>query len=309
MGCCMKIDRLLAITIYLLNHGSVSAAYLARRFDVSKRTIQKDIDSLCAAGIPITSGLGISGEFEIIDSFSLKRQTIDEEDYERIIIALKGLCSSYRNVRALNTLEKLLLRSSIRSEEKVFLDFGVLNDNKRLTDYTKIIEFAIDKRICLRIVYLDSNNVKCDRIIEPVAIIYKWYSWYMFGYRPNKDTYKLYKIIRIDSLNATIMPFKKDHINPQEILTNYLSKSSKEYFDIRLLCKSEVKYSIMEYLGGIIEKEFDNGDFILNLHLPKHERVWFSILVGFSDKVKVIEPDIVRDKLMETAKNILLNYK
>ena len=52
----MRTDRLYAITVYLMNHGKTSAGELARRFEVSVRTIQRDMDSLCAAGIPIADG-------------------------------------------------------------------------------------------------------------------------------------------------------------------------------------------------------------------------------------------------------------
>ena len=104
----MKIDRLLGIVIYLLNRDIVSANALSERFEVSVRTIQRDIETLNLAGIPVTSLQGVNGGYGIIDSFKLERQIANTEDYLFIIIALTGMSSAYNSKNLEATLEKLL---------------------------------------------------------------------------------------------------------------------------------------------------------------------------------------------------------
>jgi predicted DNA-binding transcriptional regulator YafY len=95
----MKTDRLLALTIYLINHGTVSASALSERFEVSKRTIQRDIDSLNMAGIPVSSTLGAEGGYRIEDGYKLQNQIAGADDYRHIVAALRGLASAYDDRR------------------------------------------------------------------------------------------------------------------------------------------------------------------------------------------------------------------
>ena len=92
----MKIDRLMAVTIYLLNHGKTSAQKLAEHFEVSPRTIMRDMEALGQAGIPIVSTCGAEGGYEILDTYVMEKQAANHEDFHFIAAALKSLrgCSS-----------------------------------------------------------------------------------------------------------------------------------------------------------------------------------------------------------------------
>ena len=138
----MKIDRLLGIVVYLLNREIVNANALAEKFEVSTRTIQRDIETLNLAGIPITSMQGMNGGYGIIDSFKLDKQIASIEDYQFIITALTGMNSAYNNRKLEATLEKLL---NVYEKEqfikaKVRLDFSVSREGNNLDEYLKVIE-------------------------------------------------------------------------------------------------------------------------------------------------------------------------
>ena len=70
----MKIDRLMGIVVYLLNHGRTSAQKLAEEFEVSSRTIMRDLESLDQAGIPIQSFYGAEGGYQLMEDFVLEKQ-------------------------------------------------------------------------------------------------------------------------------------------------------------------------------------------------------------------------------------------
>ncbi len=135
----MKIDRLLAITMFLLNRETVSASALAERFEVSKRTIQRDIDTLNQAGIPITSVYGVEGGYEIMDGFKLTKQIAGVDDYLNIIIALKGLSTAYESQKINETLDKALYAMQ-GGEQQIFIDFSAAREGTLVNEYLHIIE-------------------------------------------------------------------------------------------------------------------------------------------------------------------------
>lgn len=103
----MKSERLYAITMYLLNHGRTSASELARHFEVSVRTIQRDIDSLCCAGIPVAALTGANGGYEIAQRFELESHAATKRDYSWIFTALRGLVTATNDPGASRVLEKI----------------------------------------------------------------------------------------------------------------------------------------------------------------------------------------------------------
>lgn len=306
----MKIDRLIGITMYLLNRNIVSARELADKFEVSLRTIVRDVEALNMAGIPISSSTGASGGYEILDTFNLNKQITNMEDYLYIITALKGMCSAYDNKKLETTLEKLLVSNKYKSDnQRFFLDFGVAKEGENIPEYIKMLEDTISDEYLIEFDYTSSDNKTTHRVIEPLALSYKWYGWYLFGYCTSKNDYRIFKLNRITNIFMTKTPFTHEHANIAELLEAKWNNDSRTYMDIKLLCRAEVKVPVMEYLKGTILEEHENGDFIISLHLPENERMWFSLLLGFGDKVKVLEPKELKDKLLQKACEIQNLYK
>lgn len=306
----MKIDRLIGITMYLLNRKVVTSRELADKFEVSIRTIVRDVESLNMAGIPITSLTGTNGGYEILDSFKLNKQITNMDDYLYIITALKGMCSAYDNKKFEATFEKLLATSKYQNgKQRLFLDFSVAKEDENIPEYIKMLEGAISAEYMVEFDYTDSENKTKHRVIEPLALTYKWYAWYLFGYCTYKDTYRIFKLNRISNIFITKRSFIRKQSNIEELLEAQWNNDSRMYWDIKLMCKSEVKIPVMEYLRGEIIEEHENGDFIISLHYPENERMWFSLLLGFGDKVKVLEPQELKDRLIKKAYEIQNLYK
>ncbi len=120
----MKIDRLYAIMIYLLNHGKTSASELARHFEVSARTIQRDIDVLCLSGVPIAATTGINGGYELTDTFQMAKHTATQADYTHILTALRGMATATKNQKVSMTMEKI---SALTEKDDVCMITGLIN--------------------------------------------------------------------------------------------------------------------------------------------------------------------------------------
>jgi len=137
----MKTERLYAITIFLLNHGKTSASELAKKFEVSVRTIQRDIDSLCRAGVPVVSEMGAAGGYCLTDSFKMDAQLATDEEFADILTALKGFSTAINNTQVDKIVEKIASLTK-EKENSVILDFSVLKeiDNVLITRIQEAIK-------------------------------------------------------------------------------------------------------------------------------------------------------------------------
>lgn len=224
----MKIDRLISITFYLLNRETVSASQLALQFEVSKRTIQRDIDVLNQAGIPIVSTYGAEGGYSIIDGFKLVKQTANLDDYLNIITALKGLESAYGGKKVSATLDKMLTVIKIE-KQRIFIDLSSVRESICVGQNLWIIEKAIDERKLLKINYTNAENFSYERIVEPLALSYRWYAWYLFAFCPQRNAYRLFKLPRISCLETTPGFFSREHGDAEKLMQNHMKSDNRRY--------------------------------------------------------------------------------
>ena len=305
----MKTDRLLSIVIYLLNHDTVSAAKLAQRFEVSKRTILRDIEQLSLAGIPIKSIPGANGGYSIMEGYKLDGRIINAEEQASIITALKGFLSSYDDKRYNNLLEKVSSILPGKQRQYIFLDFGASGENNEIQEKLKTLEKAIQDKNIVRISYVNALGGSSNRLVEPIALNYRWYAWYLLAYCQTKQDFRIFKLARISALERTGTPFTKEHDDPAALLEQAFQGVGRGELNITLLCKADVRVQVCEYLDGDIVETLDNGDFIMRMCALEDERMWFAMLLSFGNKVTVLEPDELKTRLAETAENILSLYK
>ena len=307
----MKIDRLLGMIMYLLNRKVVSATTLAEEFNVSVRTIQRDINSLTMAGIPIISFHGSSGGYSIMDNFKLDKQIMDIDDYLYIIKALKSLSSAYENNKIRKALEKVLAIVPEQNREgfkelnsKLSVDLSVLKENHILEESISLIEDAIDQKRVIRFSYTNSKYQKSMRTTEPISIMYKWYTWYIIAYCYKAEDYRLFRVSRIRDLKVLNENFANEHSDTDSIIRKCFNTDKRKYMNIKLLCKPEIRVSVEDYFanGNIIEKE--DGQFILEISLPENEQHWLGKILSYGKKVKVIEPIRLKKIILKTVAEI-----
>lgn len=307
----MKIERLLGIVIYLLNRDIVNANTLAKRFEVSTRTIQRDIETLNLAGIPIISMQGTDGGYGIIDDFKLEKQIASKEDYQFIIAALIGMNSAYNSKKLEITLEKLLSvsRQGKSISPKVKLDFSVSREGSNIDEYLKIIENAIDKQRIITFEYTNSYGDKTSRSAEPVGVIYKWYAWYMLGYCCDKKDYRLFKVVRMRNLKKLKESFSVKHENIDNLLTKQENQDNRKYMNVKILCKEEIRVSIEEYFPNARITVKEDRNFILQFYALDNEIGWKGLLFTYGNKIKIIEPEELKTEFMLKAKEIIDSHK
>lgn len=312
----MKIDRLLGIVIQLLNHERVSARELAGKFEVSIRTIQRDIEALSKAGIPVVSSQGSSGGYGIMEGYKLDNQIMDTDDYYFIVTALKGLCSAYGNSRAEQALDKM--RSVLPGAGEripgptgrhMVIDFGAFRESGHVSEHIPVIEAAVDGARVLEFDYTNSQHECTHRLVEPVAAVLKWHAWYLLAYCQMRCDYRLFRIGRIRNIRITERFFSMKHPIADEIIREMEEENGRAYIRLKLRCRPEIRVSIEDYFPKGMFQMSSDGTFAMETHVPEDEPFWLGALLSYGDKVEVLEPDSLRRSILEKARALEALYR
>lgn len=302
----MKIDRLLGETIYLLNHGRMSATVLAERFEVSKRTIFRDMDTLCIAGIPVRSNYGGDGGYEIMDTFRLQQQVAGQTDYGFIISALQALLTAYRDKDLEATIEKMKSLTDVRSN--LMIDLSVAHENVDQNALLFLLNKAIENKQTVQFQYTNSEGKSKEIEVEPALVMYRWYNWYLVGYRVSHKDYRMYKVVRMDSLQ--ILPKHNSHEHDSEqILAQMESQpDTRNLMTIRLSGDASIRSRCKEYLNGTFTKDCEDGTFEYEFTVPNGEQFWYGMLLSFGGHAKVLSPDSLIARIKEDLHGVLERY-
>jgi len=304
----MKIDRLLAITIYLLNRDIVTGKELAEKFEVSERTVQRDVESINMAGIPISSIRGVNGGYQIMDTFKLSKTPASKADISNILIALCGMKTALDSKQIDATIEKMKSFSS-SGGKKISLDFSIVHENERVSVYLKQISKAINNHKVISITYVNADNIVSKREIEPLLLNFKWYTWYLTAFCMEKQDYRIFKLARIQELAVLKKECKKQHLADEKLFDALMNADNRKYINIKLLCKKSTEFVIQEYLPNCKITNIDDESFYCMVHAPENERFWYAILLSLGDDVKIVEPKSLKKKVYENAAKMINLYK
>lgn len=304
----MKIDRLYALTLYLLNYGKSSASELAKHFEVSVRTIQRDIDALCQAGIPICAFTGVNGGYEILNDFKMNHQLASEDEYAYIATAINGLKTVTNNPMADDIYEKITAISK-NSNTGMILDFSVLRegDEKLL----QMLQSAVKNKKVVKFSYTNNSGKTREHCVEPIAVIYKWYAWYMLAYNPEKQDYRTYKLVRMEDICTTENKFSKEHMSAEDILNdcNNSYQGKDKTTKVRMRCRGNAIHRIKEYLHGQLIESLENGTVIMEIHVVENEQWWIGVVLSQGNEVEIMEPEHIKERIIKNAKDILFLYE
>lgn len=309
----MRIDRLLGIVVLLLNRERISARLLADKFEVSIRTIYRDIESINMAGIPIISHAGNNGGFGIMDNYKIDRQVLSLNEMISIVTALKGVSSTITENDYDNVSEKILslVPDDKKQEmqerfEELIIDIVPWGYKEIAKTYIKEIQQAISNKKLIRFKYRNNRQEEVTRIVEPMTLVFKGYAWYLFGYCKKRSDYRIFKLVRMNELITTHESFKRRNSRYQEFMKLPVNTTNK--VDLVLWYSKEVMPMVEEYYDESCINYNNDGSAVVKLSLPEDEWL-YSILLSSGENVKVIKPEHIAKKIKERAKKILANYE
>lgn len=294
----MQINRLFEIVYILLEKKKITAQELAERFEVSTRTIYRDLDILSSANIPIYCSKGKGGGIGLLDDFVFNKSLLSEKEQNEILTALQGL-EKLNVIQEKETLEKMstLFHKNITQWLEVdFSDWGIERENK-----FELLKKAILNHQLIHFTYYNSKGEKIQREVEPLQIKFKSKDWYLIGYCKTKKGYRTFKLQRMNELKVLKETFERQ-----------LSKIEEKIIPIptvklRLQIAEELSYRIFdEFKPEQIQKKKD-GNFWVEVEYPENDWL-YGYLLSFGDKIKIIEPEEIKEKIKNKAKKIIENY-
>lgn len=300
----MKIDRLIGIIAVLQQHKKVTAPYLAKKFEVSRRTINRDIEDICRAGIPIVTTQGKGGGISIMDGFNLDTTVFTTEELQAIFTGLKSIDSVSRTSYAERLANKIAGKNAVISlPDNILIDLSTYYKDS-LSSKIELLKKAISEKRLVRFHYY-YNKGEADKIIEPYRIMFKWSNWYILGFCTERQDFRMYKLNRLWDLQITGTEFETREIPEQN--TSIHGYFADDYV-ITALFDSSVKYRLIEEYGVGCYTETDGGRLLFRQGFTNID-VMISWLLSFGDKVEVVEPVEIREKMIGIAQNMLKMYK
>ena len=239
-----------------------------------------------------------------MDGFVLDRQVASSREYDWIVAALKGMASAYAGKSLKQALEKVQSISHT-GDAAVSLDLGVASEDDKIKGQLMLLEKAIEERCVVRFSYTNSHDEVKEIQAEPVCLQYKWYNWYLIAYYEKYQDYCMFKLVRMDKLQATDRKFMNGH----KLSDIKLKDSTDRIVHIRLYGKAAIKAKCREYLNGRITQEFENGDFEFSFSAPEHETFWYGVILSFGNKARIVEPQEIKERILKTCKEIQTEYE
>jgi len=301
----MKIDRLIGILSILLQKDKITASELAERFEVSRRTINRDIEVLCKAGIPIETTQGIGGGIRIMDGYRIDRTILSDKDMQMIMAGLRSLDSVSGSNYYGNLMEKIKAGSSdfISGSDSLIIDLSSWHKDL-LSGKIELIQDAIEIGRTLKFEYFAPKG-NSEREIEPYYLIYKWSSWYVYGFCLSRQDYRLFKLNRIINLRHSSQFEKRDAVPMPDILYDNVYPPKGR---VKAIFHSSMKWYLIEECGVDSFTELSDGSLLLEYDYSDDEGL-LSWMLTMRDKVTVIEPESIRRKLFDIAKELTEKYK
>ncbi|MDR2043665.1 MAG: YafY family transcriptional regulator [Clostridium sp.] len=297
----MKLDRLIGILTILLQNDKSTAPELAKRFEVSRRTILRDIDNLCNAGIPVVTTRGGDGGISIMDGYKINKNVLTAAELQNLVAALKGIDTVLPQSNFKSLMEKLAPSdAAISLTDSIVID---LSSHYRygLTEKISLLKTAIAEHKAVSFDYYYPKG-EMRREVEPYFIEFKWSAWYVFGFCRLRQDFRRFKLNRLWNLTLTDSKFAPRTVPPEQVNAECFPYESK------MLIKFDkaVKYRLIDCYGLNCYEETDDA-LLVTLDYSDKEYM-FGLLLGFGEQAEVLEPKEIREEFTRMIKNIFSLY-
>ena len=309
----MKVDRLVSIIMILLDKKRIGARELADMFEVSPRTIYRDIDAINMAGIPVRSSPGVGGGFEIMPEYKIDKKVFSADDLSALLMGLSSLSGMVRGSEPVHALAKV--RSFIpadRAQEielkasQIRIDLSPWTGGGNIQPCLELIRSALEENRLLTFEYIAHHGNKTTRIIEPYQLVLKGSHWYLQGYCRKRNDFRLFRLSRMSNLQMTekiFIPreYQKPRLDFDDVLETMQTK-------IKLRVHKSVMDRVLDFCT--YEDFSPDGDWHFIVDFPFIDNEYhYDILLSFGDKCECLEPLSVREKLKRTILDMAAIYE
>lgn len=297
----MKDNRLFKILYYILEKGKVTANELADKFEVSVRTIYRDIDSISSAGIPIYALQGKGGGIEIAEDFVLSKSLLSENEKQQIMSALQGLDNTTKQSEN-ELLTKLSALFKMRNTSWIEVDFNNWQNNKLYEKTFDDIKSAILSKNIISFTYFSSNEEETSRSVKPVRLLFKSQDWYLYALCLLRNDFRYFKLSRIKNLDIHTEKFDDSF---EDILLKK-EMPHENTVNIKVKFNRKVAFRVYDELNGEITEDND-GNLYTEIQIPNNHNL-YNYIFSFGDGAEVLEPKEIRRQIKEMINKMAEKY-
>ena len=299
----MKIDRLVSIIMILIENKKISATKLAEMFEVTPRTIYRDIEAINQAGIPIITYPGVNGGIGIVEEYKINKKLFTTSDITTLLIGLGSISSTLSKEELVNTLAKVKglvpaekMREIELKSSQIAIDLTSWIGNKKLQPNLEEIKRALNESRFLSFKYSDRSGKRSNRKVEPYRLVLKDTNWYLQGYCTLKQDFRIFKLSRISEVE--ILEAKS------LVSSNWIKK---RIITIKLLIHESLRERVMEYCGEENIKSYGENKLIVDFPFTEDD-FSYNIVLGFGHKCECLEPAHVREEIIQRVEKLLSVY-
>ncbi len=299
----MKENRYFQMIYLLLDKGQMTAPELADYFEVSIRTIYRDIDILSSAGIPIYATQGKGGGIAIQDSYVLKKSLLSEQEQKQILMALQG-------IRVLEDEQINMLLSKLsgvfqrQQGNWLEIDFSTWTKSGAGKHNFQLLQSAIWKSRIVSFSYYSGKGEQTKRIIEPHKLVFKTSDWYLYGYCTLRKDFRFFKLTRIRDLKLQDAEYMRE--TPEHIFERS-DEFEMKTVQVTLLFDAGMSHEVYEKFDEEVSEQED-GSLLVTTILPDNELL-YSYVLSCRERVEVLSPPYVRDNVRKRVGKMLEIYK
>lgn len=297
----MQIGRLFEIVYLLLDQKKVTAKDLALRFEVSARTIYRDIETLSETGIPVYMTKGKGGGISILPGFVLNKAVITEAEKKDIMSSLHAI-NAIQLDDAGTALEKLNSLFGESNTDWIEVDFSAWANAEEETNHFQMMKEAILAKKEVQFTYASAKGQNTQRVVEPLKICFKGGAWYLYGYCKERKDFRFFKLRRIKELNMKETSFLQNA--PKQVFKKE-SVFSGEFVQLKMKLAKELAYRVYDEFESY--KLLEDGSFLVEIHYPKGEWLFYYV-ASFGSQCEVLEPLEVRNDVRDEFQKIVKNY-
>ena len=298
----MKLDRLIGILTIMLQSDKVTAPELAKRFNVSRRTILRDIDALGLAGIPVVTSQGGDGGISIMEGYKIRNSVLTADELQTLVAGLKSIDSVSKQSNFESLMTKLAPSdAAVSLTDSVVID---LSDHYKdsLAEKIALFKQAIAERRTVRFDYYYPKG-EMRREVEPYFVEFRWNGWYVFGWCRLREDFRRFRLNRLWNFALTDESFALRPVPPEQASGGY---AFPEPNNVKILFDKSVRFRLIEEYGLNCYEETDDG-LLLSLDYTNKDYT-FSWILGFGDKARILEPEETRNEFAVLTKNIFSLY-
>ncbi len=309
----MKLDRLVSIITVLLRRERVSARELAELFEVSVRTILRDVEAINMAGIPIVTYQGANGGIGIAEGYKLDRSVLTGDDMAALITSLSGVASTLRDPKLgilldkiRNTIPKSQQEAVNLKTSQIFIDLTPWGGSEQLKITLELLRRAIEQQKEVSFRYIDTDGRRTERVVQPYTLIMKGTGWYLYGFCRLRGAFRLFKVIRTRELVATDRTFARVEL-PAAPPEQDGDTDRRSVVQLLLRFEHGSENIAIEWFGdGDIEHQPDG--LYVRSRLPENNWL-YGWLLGFGPALEILEPLHIRQIVAAMARQVAEKYE